>query len=104
MRFTRQRLERHRDLHAVACALRVVPASQAFSGLEALTGVEAPTLVVGSRDEADPGHPLAVAKAYAERLPNAELLVEDKGRSPLAWQGAQLSKAIADFVQRHEMG
>jgi pimeloyl-ACP methyl ester carboxylesterase len=101
MTFTRQRLERHRDLGAVADALRVVPASHAFSGLEALQAVEAPTLIVGSRDQADPGHPLAVAQAYSEYLPNAELVVEDEGKSPLAWQGAQLSKAILEFAQRH---
>jgi pimeloyl-ACP methyl ester carboxylesterase len=100
MKFTRQRLERHRDLQAVADALRVVPGSHAFDGLEALEGVEAPALVIGSRDEADPGHPLKVAEAYAEYLPNAELIVEDEGKSPIAWQGAQLSKAIADFLQR----
>jgi 3-oxoadipate enol-lactonase len=104
MKFTRQRLERHRDLDAVVAALRVVPGSQAFDGLEALQAVDAPTLVVGSRDEADPGHPLKVAEAYAEYLPNAELVVEDEGKSPLAWQGAQVSGAIADFLQRSQIG
>jgi len=87
-------------LDAVADALRVVPLSHAFDGLEALQAVEAPTLVVASRDEADPGHPYKVAEAYAEYLPNAELIVEDEGKSPLAWQGAQLSKAIAEFLER----
>jgi pimeloyl-ACP methyl ester carboxylesterase len=100
MKFTRQRLERHRDLSAVADALRVVPSSRAFDGLEALQSVEAPTLVVASRDEADPGHPYKVAEAYSEYLPNAELIVEDEGKSPMAWQGAQLSNAIADFLER----
>jgi len=100
MTFTRQRLERHQSLDAVADALRVVPLSHAFDGLEALQAVEAPTLVVASRDEADPGHPYKVAEAYAEYLPNAELIVEDEGKSPLAWQGAQLSKAIAEFLER----
>ncbi len=94
----RQRLERHRHLDAVAAALRVVPASVAFDGLEALERVEAPALVVGSRDEADPAHRLGVAEAYAERLPRGELLVEDEGKSPLAWQGARLAKAIAGFL------
>jgi pimeloyl-ACP methyl ester carboxylesterase len=97
----RQRLERHRDLHAVAAALRVVPASKPFDGLEALAGVEAPALVVGSRDEADPTHELRIAQAYAERLPEGRLLVEDEGKSPLAWQGARLAKAIAGFADRY---
>src|SRR4051794_21363028 len=103
MTFTRQRLERHRDLQAVADALRVVPASHAFDGLEALQAVDAPTLVVASRDEADPGHPYKVAEAYSEYLPDADLVVEDDGKSPLAWQGAQLSGAIADFLERRQV-
>jgi len=96
----RQRLERHRDLDAVVAALRVVPASVAFDGLDALEAIEAPALVVGSRDEADPVHRLGVAERYVERLPNAELLVEEEGKSPIAWQGARLSKAIAAFLER----
>ena len=98
MTVSRQRLERHRHLDAVADALRVVPRSIAFEGLEELEAVEAPTLVVASRDEADPAHPYAVAEAYAERLPRGKLISEDPGSSPLAWQGARLSKAIASFL------
>jgi pimeloyl-ACP methyl ester carboxylesterase len=98
MTVTRQRLERHRHPEAVADALRVVPSSLAFEGLEELEHLEAPTLVVASRDEADPGHPYAVGAAYAERLPNARLVTEEEGKSPLAWQGARLSKEIAGFL------
>ena len=98
----RQRLERHRDLHAVAAALRVVPASRAFDGLESLERIDAPVLVVGSRDEADPVHPLSVAERYADRLPRGDLLVEEEGKSPLAWQGSRLSRAIADFIKGNE--
>jgi 3-oxoadipate enol-lactonase len=68
--------------------------------MEELDGMRVPTLVVGSRDDADPGHPLAVAEEYAERLPDAELVVEPEGKSPLAWQGAQLSRVIEDFLDR----
>ena len=53
-----------------------------------------------SRDEADPGHPYAVGEAYAERLPRGRLVSEEPGHSPLAWQGARLSKAIASFLAR----
>ena len=98
LKVVRQRLERHRDLGAVAGALRVVPRSLAFEGLEELEHVEIPTLVVASRDDADPGHPLAIGEAYAERLPNSKLVTEDEGKSPLAWQGARLSKTIAGFL------
>jgi pimeloyl-ACP methyl ester carboxylesterase len=99
LRFTRQRLERHRHPEAVVHALRVVPRSVAFDGLDALSALEMPALVVGSRDSSDPGHPLALAQAYAEALPGAQLLVEDEGESPLAWQGAQLSRAIEGFLR-----
>jgi pimeloyl-ACP methyl ester carboxylesterase len=97
---TRQRIARHRDLGAVARALRVVPRSVPFGDLEELAAIEAPTLVVGTRDAGDPGHPLAVAQAYAEAIPGAELAVEDEGDTPLAWQGARLSRAIGDFLER----
>ena len=95
---TRQRLERHRHPEAVADALRVVPGSLAFEGLEELEAVRAPTLIVASRDEADPGHPFAVSEAYAKRLPDSRLVTEEPGHSPLAWQGARLSKTIAEFL------
>jgi pimeloyl-ACP methyl ester carboxylesterase len=96
----RQRIERHRHPEAVAQALRVVPRSRAFDGPEALEEVEAPTLVVASRDEPDPQHPYSIAEAYAQRIRDAELVVEDEGASPLAWRGAQLSKAILGFLER----
>jgi pimeloyl-ACP methyl ester carboxylesterase len=97
---TRQRMERHEHPEAVARALRELPGSIAWRGLEPLEHLDIPVLIVGSRDEADTLHPLAVAEEYARRLPHAELLVEDKGSSPLAWQGARLSNAIGDFLER----
>jgi pimeloyl-ACP methyl ester carboxylesterase len=97
---TRQRMERHEHPEAVARALRDVPKSIAWTGLEPLEGLELPVLIVGSRDVADPQHPLAVAQEYARRLPRAELVVEEEGQSPLAWQGARLSGAIGDFLER----
>ncbi len=97
---TRQRMERHEDPRAVAQALREVPRSIAWKGLEPLAALDVPVLVVGSRDEADALHPLGVAEQYVAKLPRAELAVEDKGSSPLAWQGARLSGVIADFFER----
>lgn len=93
-----QRLARHRHPRAVADALRGVPRSAAFDGLDALTGVSVPTLIVGSRDEVDGGHPLAVAEEYAARIPGAELVVEAEGESPLAWRGGLLSQRIVAFL------
>jgi 3-oxoadipate enol-lactonase len=96
----RQRLGRHRHLDAVADALRAVPRSRPFGSLDELERLsDIPVLVVGDRDEADPGHPLSIAEEYARRLPRSELLVEEPGKSPLAWQGAQLSRAIDRFLK-----
>ena len=99
LKFTRQRMERHRHPEALAQAVRVVPRSEAFDGLDRLAEIEVPALVVGSRDESDPTHPLAVAEEYARRLPQGELVIEDEGEPPLAWQGAQLSRAILDWLR-----
>ena len=97
---TRQRMERHADLASVAQALREVPHSIAWKGLDVLSELDVPVLVIGSQDDSDWLHPLGVAEEYCRKLPNAELIVEDKGDSPLAWQGARLSNAIADFFER----
>jgi pimeloyl-ACP methyl ester carboxylesterase len=96
----RQRMERHEHPLEVAKALRQTPRSAAWDGLEALAGVQTPVLIVASRDEMDHLHPMAVASEYERLLPNAELVVEEKGKSPLAWQGARLSGVIADFFER----
>jgi pimeloyl-ACP methyl ester carboxylesterase len=97
---TRQRMERHEDPTAVATALRQVPRSVAWKGLDPLRDLDVPVLIVGSRDEADRLHPLGVAEEYDRRLPRSELVVEDRGKSPLAWQGARLSGVIGDFLER----
>jgi pimeloyl-ACP methyl ester carboxylesterase len=96
----KQRLSRHRHPQAVADALRVVPRSAAFDGVVALEQVSVPTLIVASRDELDPEHPYEVAQIYAEHIEGAELVSEKPGASPLAWRGAQLSRAINEFVAR----
>jgi 3-oxoadipate enol-lactonase len=95
---SRQRMELHRNLDEMARALRETPASRPFGSLEDLARLEVPALVVASHDEADPGHPYAVAEAYAATLPNARLISEDEGQSPLAWQGGRLSREISLFA------
>jgi pimeloyl-ACP methyl ester carboxylesterase len=92
----RQRLSQHRHPEAVADALEVVPRSTPFAGVSDLAAIAAPTIVVASRDEADPGHPYAVGEAYAGAIPGARLVSEEPGRSPLAWQGGRLSGVIAE--------
>jgi pimeloyl-ACP methyl ester carboxylesterase len=100
LRINRERMERHRHPKAVAQALREVPRSLPFEGLEELETLDLPALVVASHDEADPNHPYSIAEAWAERLPSGELISEDEGASPLAWQGGRLSRAIADFLEQ----
>jgi pimeloyl-ACP methyl ester carboxylesterase len=103
----RQRLGAHQHPEAVADALEVVPRSRAFEDLGELAAIAVPTVVVASRDEADPGHPLAVGERYAAAIPGARLVVEDEGppaRSPIAWQGGQLSKVLVELATRAHMG
>jgi pimeloyl-ACP methyl ester carboxylesterase len=97
LRFTRERLLRQQHPEALALALREVCRSQPFGSLEDLESLAVPTLVVASNDDADPGHPYEAAAAYAQALPNARLLSEGEGESPLAWQGGKLSRALAGF-------
>jgi 3-oxoadipate enol-lactonase len=97
-RISAERMQLHRDPHELARALRETPASRPFGSLADLAGLDVPALVVASHDEADPGHPYAVAEAYAAALPRARLISEDEGQSPLAWQGGRLSREIALFA------
>jgi pimeloyl-ACP methyl ester carboxylesterase len=94
----RQRLAQHEHPEAVADALRAVPRSKPFASLDELGALDLPALVVASRDDADPGHPYALAQAYAEALPGARLVSEKPEQSPLAWQGGRLSREIAALV------
>ena len=82
---TRQRMERHENPRAVAQALREVPRSIAWKGLEPLSALDVPVLVVGSRDEADTLHLLGVAEQYVRscRAPSSR----SKTRAPRRWPG-----------------
>jgi pimeloyl-ACP methyl ester carboxylesterase len=94
----RQRLSAHEHPEAVADALRAVPRSRPFEDWRELAELARPTVVVASRDEADPEHPYAVGERYAEAIPGARLVSEEPGASPLAWQGSRLSKVIAEVA------
>jgi pimeloyl-ACP methyl ester carboxylesterase len=96
----RQRLSAHEHPDAVADALQQVPRSHAFGSWDDLQRLDLPVTVVASRDEADPEHPLATGERYADAIPGAELATEEPGKSPLAWQGGQLSRVIAETAAR----
>ncbi len=97
LRFTRERMLRHRHPEALVDALRAVPRSGPFETMAELESLDLPALVVASNDAADPGHPRRIAAEYAKRLPLARLTGEAEGESPLAWQGGKLSREIAAF-------
>ena len=97
-RSVRQRMAGHDDLGAVADALSLVPRSRPFESWAQLAAIGVPAVVVGSRDEADPEHPLATARRYAQEIPGARLVVEEDGRSPIAWQGGQLARLLLELT------
>jgi pimeloyl-ACP methyl ester carboxylesterase len=94
----RQRLALHEHPDALADALHAVPRSRPFGTLDDLAAISVPTMVVASDDEADPGHPREVGEAYAAAIPGSRLVTDTPGKSPVAWQGSQLSRLIAEVV------
>lgn len=99
LRVVRQRLALHEHPEALADALQAVPRSRPFGAVADLGAIAVPTAVVASSDEADPGHPRAVGEAYAAAIPGARLITDEPGRSPIAWQGSQLSRVIAEIAR-----
>jgi pimeloyl-ACP methyl ester carboxylesterase len=96
--FIRQRMARHRDLAAIARALAEVPRSRPFADVNELAAISVPTAVIGSADGPDPEHPQVVAERYATIIPGARLVLDAPGKSPVAWQGSQVSRVIAEVV------
>jgi 3-oxoadipate enol-lactonase len=104
LRVIRQRLAQHEHPEAVADALRAVPRSSPFGGLGELAAIHGPVAVVASDDEADPGHPRGLAEAYAAAIPGARLITDEPGKSPVAWQGSQLSRVIGAVAAEASTG
>ncbi len=100
LKVIRQRLAQHEHLAALADALQVVPRSRPFESIAELSAIEVPAAIVASADEPDPEHPQAVGEAYAAAIPGSRLVLDEPGRSPIAWQGSQLSRVIADVAAR----
>jgi len=97
-RVLHQRLAAHEHPDALADALQAVPRSRPFEDWDELHVIDAPAVIVASRDEVDPEHPYATGERYAAEIPNARLVSEEPGTSPLAWQGAQVSKVISEVA------
>jgi pimeloyl-ACP methyl ester carboxylesterase len=103
IRIARERLSLHRHPEAVARALRETPRSRPFEALSELQGIDVPALVVASHDEVDASHPYAVGAAWSSQLPQARLVSEEPGESPLAWQGGRLSREIVAFCEEPQV-
>ena len=103
LKVIRQRLSQHEHPEALADALHAVPRSRPFTSLDELGAIQVPTIVVASDDDADPEHPRAVGEAYAAVIPGARLVTDEPGRSPVAWQGSQLSTLIAEVVDEADL-
>jgi pimeloyl-ACP methyl ester carboxylesterase len=103
LKVTRQRLSQHEHPEALADALRAVPRSRPFDTIDELAAISVPVAVVASSDEPDPGHPQKVGESYAAAIPGARLVLDEPGRSPIAWQGSQLSKLIAEVAEEADV-
>jgi pimeloyl-ACP methyl ester carboxylesterase len=99
----RQRLALHEHPDALADALEVVPRSRPFGSLSELGVLRSiPVTVVASSDGPDPEHPQALGEAYAAAIPGARLVLDEPGKSPIAWQGSQLSNVIGALATEAE--
>ena len=94
----RQRLSLHEHPLAVADALQAVVRSRPFGTIADLAAIDKPAIVVASGDDADPEHPYRIGEAYAAAIPGARLVSDPPGSSPIAWQGSQLSRLIAEVA------
>lgn len=101
--FAQRHFDSHRDLSAVADALETVMRARPFETFAELAAVEIPVLVVGSRDALDQNHPLALARAYADALPGAQLVCEPEGSVPFAWRARQLSRIALAFARERQL-
>ncbi|HEX8647172.1 MAG TPA: alpha/beta hydrolase, partial [Thermoleophilaceae bacterium] len=102
--FARRTAERtvevHRDADAAAEALLAILRARPFETFEPLAAIQAPTVVVGSRDVFDLNHPLHIARAYADAIPGSRFVCEDdEGSLPIAWRGREVAKIVLDVAR-----
>jgi pimeloyl-ACP methyl ester carboxylesterase len=96
---TRRRLAGHRHLAAIGDALEGAMRSRPFERFDELAEITVPALVVGTHDELDPRHPLAVARAYSSALAGSRFACEEPGQMPLGWGGSRLTALVGDLAE-----
>ena len=92
-----QRIARHEHPDAVAEALRGIPRTAAFDGLEALAGIARPPWWSAAATAPTPTTRWRWRRS-TRAASRARLVVEEEGESPLAWRGGALSKVIPELV------
>ena len=100
----RRRLRGHRDLTAVGDAVKANLRARPFGDFAALSAIEGPVLVVGTRDELDPRHPNELARSYARAIPGSRFECERPGGVPLGWGGRRLILLVRELAARAEWG
>jgi len=100
----RRRLREHHDLTAVGDAVRANLRARPFDDFGALSAIEGPVLVVGTRDELDPRHPYELARSYVRAIPGSRFECEGPGAVPLGWGGRRLILLVRELAGRAEWG
>lgn len=78
--------------------LRLLPADRPTASSDAWRSVDVPTLVIGHED--DRFHPYAVAQAYAEAVPGAELVTVPSKDADASTFARQIERALDVFLSR----
>jgi pimeloyl-ACP methyl ester carboxylesterase len=98
----RQRLAAHEHPRAVADALEVVPRSRPFEDISRARGHRGADARRGQPRRGRPGSSARRGRSATRARSRArQLVVEDAGppaRSPIAWQGGQLSKVLIELA------
>jgi len=100
----RRRLREHHDLTAVGDAVKANLRAKPFDDFAALSAIEGPVLVVGTRDELDPRHPYELARSYVRAIPGSRFECERPGGVPLGWGGRRLILLVRKLAARAEWG
>lgn len=79
--------------------LRAFPAGRPTTSAATWAGITVPVLVIGHRD--DPFHPYAIAEAYAQAIPQAELLTVPSKDAGSGQFTTQIRAGINDFLRKH---